>query len=894
MKNFKNLLLVALFFTATTMFGQAKVTGSVVDESGEPLPGASVVEKESTNGTATDFDGKFTLNAQSNSGVVLISFVGYANKEVAFSSENTALGTIQLAADANTLDEIVVKGLIDIAKDRETPVAASTIRGAEIQEKLGSQELPEILNSTPSVNATKSGGGFGDARITIRGFAQENIAVLINGVPVNDMENSKVYWSNWSGLADVTTAMQVQRGLGSSKLAISSVGGTINIITKTTDKAEGGVVSTSFGNDNYLKTVASYSTGKNDNGFATSVLLSRTAGDGYVNGTQFEGYNYFIGMGWDKGDHDFQFMVTGAPQTHNQRTTSFYNMAELGDYLKYGKKYNYNHGYLNGEEFNWRKNFYHKPVVSLNWNWAIDDASSLTTSAYASFGRGGGTGDIGRLPGYKYASSSIFRNQTTGEVMWDDIVAYNQGETVTFSDGNQYTRGNDGGINDSKDNGLTRRASMNSHNWFGLLSNYNTQLNENLSLDVGIDLRSYTGSHYRRLDNLLGANGFVDNDDANNPGNTLTTVNSSDLASLWNVFKPIEDEDKIDYHNDGQVRWMGLFSQLEYKNDDISAFVQAAVSQQGFKRIDYFTYLDSDSAQTSDWQNLMGGNIKGGINWNIDENHNIFGNGGYYSKQPSFGAVFLNYRNDLNADPRNEKIIGMEVGYGYTTSKFKANVNIYRTEWKDRFVRVGYRNGSDRGNADVSGVEQLHTGVEVDFTYKVTETVKLTGMVSSGNWEYKNNVSGTAFDNDLNNIGEVELHLDGVKVGDAPQFTARLGAEFKVCKNFKVDMSQRYVNHMYAKVNAEDFGYADHDGSLELPGYSLADFGASYKWELDDAKTINFRLNVNNAFDTEYIAESATNYHGDADSVRFNGVDVENKAFFGFGRTWNFGVRFQF
>ena len=66
---------------------------------------------------------------------------------------------------------------------------------------------------------------------------------MVNGMPVNDMENSSVYWSNWAGLSDVTSAMQVQRGLGSSKLAIASVGGTINILTKSSDRKEGGSVS---------------------------------------------------------------------------------------------------------------------------------------------------------------------------------------------------------------------------------------------------------------------------------------------------------------------------------------------------------------------------------------------------------------------------------------------------------------------------------------------------------------------------------------------------------------------------------------------------------------------------------------------------------------------------
>lgn len=898
MKNFKNLLVVALFFAVATAFGQITVKGTVVDETNEPLPNANIVVKGTTNGTSTDFDGNFSFTVNSNSGTLVISFVGYQNKEVAFSSSKTNLGTIQLTPDANILDEVVVKGLIDIAKDRKTPVAVSTIRAEEIQDKLGTQEFPEILNNTPSVYATKSGGGFGDARINIRGFSQENIAVLINGVPVNDMENGRVFWSNWAGLSDVTTAMQVQRGLGSSKLAISSVGGTINIVTKTTDKKEGGSALATMGNNGYLKTLVSYSTGKNENGFAASFLLSRTAGDGYVNGTQFEGYNYFVGLGWELNDeHDLQFMLTGAPQTHNQRTTSFFNMATIADYRKFGNRYNYNHGYLNGKEFNWRKNFYHKPVTSLNWNWDISENSSLSTSAYVSFGRGGGTGDIGRLPGFRFASNSIFRDQTTGHVMWDKIVAYNKGQTVTFSDGRQYTRPNDGGINDSRDNGLTRRASVNSHNWFGLLSNFNTKLSETLSLDFGIDLRSYKGIHYRRIDNLLGANGYRVSDDVNRVGTVLTREHSSDLGGLWNVFKSTDDDEKIDYHNDGKVRWYGVFGQLEYSDDEISAFIQGAVSNQGFKRIDYFAFNANDPKRETAWQNIWGGNIKAGINWNIDEHNNVFANAGYYSKQPVFDAIFLGFSNNVNPNPRNEKVIGLEVGYGFKNENFKANINLYRTQWKDRFQSVSSRFAGVQGSADIQGIEQIHTGAELDFTYDATESVRFLGTMSVGNWEYAGNVSGISLDQNQNQLGTVNLFLDGVKVGDAAQFTARLGIDVDVTDNFSIDYNQRFIDRLFARINAEDFSNANHKGSLRLPGYSVSDLGLSYKWKFNDGKkALKFRFNVNNLFDQEYIVESATNYHpGDRrNDETFQGINTANKAFFGWGINWNASVRFTF
>ena len=62
MKNFKNLLFVALMLVSTTVLGQTKISGTVVDESNQSLPGASVLEKGTMNGTETDFDGKFSLN----------------------------------------------------------------------------------------------------------------------------------------------------------------------------------------------------------------------------------------------------------------------------------------------------------------------------------------------------------------------------------------------------------------------------------------------------------------------------------------------------------------------------------------------------------------------------------------------------------------------------------------------------------------------------------------------------------------------------------------------------------------------------------------------------------------------------------------------------------------
>ena len=246
----KQILSLCLSFIAVAAFSQTQVSGTVIDsELDSPLPGATVVIKGSSTGISTDFNGNFTLKS-ADDGVLIVSYVGYETLEVAFTPGQN-LGILSLQPSSELLEGVMV--IASVAIDRKTPVAVSTIKATQIETKLGTQEFPEILKSTPGVYATKSGGGFGDGRLNLRGFNSENVAVMINGVPVNDMENGRVYWSNWAGLSDVTSSMQVQRGLGASNLAVPSIGGTVNILSKTIDVESGGSITTSIGNDGYLK-----------------------------------------------------------------------------------------------------------------------------------------------------------------------------------------------------------------------------------------------------------------------------------------------------------------------------------------------------------------------------------------------------------------------------------------------------------------------------------------------------------------------------------------------------------------------------------------------------------------------------------------------------------------
>ena len=795
--------------------------------------------------------------------------------------------------DLQELEEVVLigGGVIDLAEDRNTPVATSTIKGSDIQKKIGTQDITMTLVNTPSIYVSGQGGGFGDTRIAVRGFEQDNTAYMLNGQPINGMEDGKMYWSNWSGMNDVASVVQIQRGLGASKLAISSVGGTVNFVMKSNDKREGGFAYAGFANDNYLKATYSYDTGKKGK-WATSFLMSHWQGDGYNEGTRGQGQTYFLSVGYDVNDkHKLNFLMTGAPQWHDQNYGK-----SISSLLEHGRKYNNNWGMYGDTYMTERRNFYHKPVFNLNWDWDIDDTSSLSTVVYASTGNGGGTGGRGQR----------IRNDR-GNIDYDAIYGYNL--STSGAGGNYAAEG-----------GYVTRASMNMHNWLGLVTNYETAINDNLTLNVGADLRTYYGEHFRVVENFHGLTSWQENiklrDQNNNHqhygswGTYKNVITTRDMAANpWSAtFASFDQDEKIAYSNDERISYAGIFTQLEYTSDNMSAFFQGAVSTQHHQRFDHYQYadqtlIDGTSSQAtgplpsgitdgvdSEKVDNVGYNAKAGAAWNA-WGGKVFVNAGYYSRQPYHDNIYLNNTNQVNPLTTNETIVGLEAGYTYSSPNFSTNVNLYRTSWADRVVTSFNVQNDVVTFTTNEGVEQLHQGVEWDFRWKPQPDMpyNLTGFLSVGDWVYQGSVVNRVVDEDQNVISTTEADVDGGKVGDAAQFTAGMGIDVQLAERWSMDSDIRFYDNLYADVGAVK-------ENLKVPSYHVVDMGMSYKMYVgEDSNSLNIRLNINNLFDRVYINELRTNIAaGDGTGVLYDGIDTANQGYFGLGRTWNVGLRYRF
>ena len=891
------LLVAVLSVFSAAAFAQTTVRGQLVDsETGEPLVGAAVMVEGTSQGTVTDIDGYFKQSV-AQGGTLVFKYVGFKDlkKKITQKGASVDLGTIKMEPDAVMLADVTITSSIAVA--RKTPVAVSTIDPVFIEEKLGTQEFPEILKSTPGIYATKDGGGFGDSKINIRGFKSENSAMMVNGVPMNGMENNKVYWSNWSGLSDVTRSIQVQRGLGAAKVASPAVGGSINIITKTTEAKKGGSVSYAMGNDGYNKILFNLSSGLSKDGWAFSLLGAKTWGDGYIQGTEFEGYTWFVSIAKRFNDnHQLSLTAFGAPQWHNQRSNqnglSIKEWQRVKQYMGEDSPYKYNStfGYRHGQSYNSSRNSYHKPQISLNHLWQIDQKSSLSTALYVSIGRGDGyrgTGDSTYANSWYGSTNGLVNTQFRRP---DGTFDYDAVETMNAES-----------TNGSK---MVMSKMMNNHLWYGLLSTYTTKFGENFDFYGGIDFRYYKGLHQDILTDLFGGTYFIDSYNRKNvtaENNPAVGGNSAYINQKLNV----GDVLRRDY--DGFVMYEGVFAQLEYNQDKLSAFISGGASNTGYWRYDRM-YYSKDKAKSST-KNYLGGNIKGGANYNLTENHNVFVNAGYINRAPMFDTSFINSQtsHDRNPDAKNEKIMSFELGYGYRSRFFTANLNGYYTRWMDKAL---YDSGTTadglRWAMNMTGANADPWGVEFDFVAKPLNWLDITGMFSWGDWRWGGVASGYLFDSQgqmlQNTRGDVvtdmanaeqyqyKIDMDNVSVGGSAQTTAALGLGVRPMKGLRLGVDWNFFSRNFADYDINANVATQNEPYVigspwKIPSYSTFDLSAGYTFDFGKIRA-TLSGNVNNVLDQEYIADARDGSTHDWESA--------TRVLYGFGRTYSVRLKFNF
>ncbi len=919
MKNIFSSLFLVIFSLHTFSQNVTEVKGTIKDASnGETIIGATVMYALG-KGVITDVDGNFSFKIDSlGLYTISVSYVGFESQKQKIKAAGKPI-VLAFSLQTQTLNEVEV--VADVAKIRETPVAFSNISAKQIQEELSSRDLPMLLNSTPGVYATEQGGGSGDARVTIRGFDQRNVAVLIDGVPVNDMENGQVYWSNWDGLGDVTRNVQVQRGLGASKLAIASVGGTMNIITKGIDSKKEISVKQEVMSDLIHKTSLGFNTGQLKGGWGVTGAFTIKKGNGYVDQTWDEAYSYFLKVQKRLGKHLLSLSGSGAPQKHGQRATqlpiaiydakyasslginsdsvlqqSTYTTLDRGDL---GIRYNPHSGELNGKPYNERINYFHKPQINFSDFWSINKKLYLSNVAYASYGKGGGT----------KLFNTAYPNKNTGFI--DITKIYDANASATPDKLYSATEHKSSNI---------IQSSVNNHKWYGVLSSLNYQIDSNFSAIFGVDGRYYKGYHYKEVYDLLGGDYYENHTDPNQPSGKF-------IGDPNFQYQMKRVGDKIFTNYEGTVMWGGAFAQIEFKKKKWSSFFTASISETGYQRKDYYQKMDlilpdttlvqavgfgdavtyngvkytnqSPEAKISltkrKW--FLGYTAKGGANYNINEHQNVYANLGYLKMAPRFNLVFTS-ANLENKKAQMQEVRAVEGGYGVKYSKFAANVNLYYTNWLNKplsefpTIRIV---GEDYYYT-VDGLNAIHRGIEFDFIYKLLKNLDIEGLASFGDWTTNTESEINLYDSNSDAFYKtIHFSAKGIHVGDAAQTQLGGSLRYEFIKDLYVKARYTYFDKNYSNFDLTNLeltyntnGTIKTDNrdreSWKMPSYGLLDIFAGYNfnyWKLRFSVTGG----IINALNTVYISDGRNGTEFDATSAI---------VYMGMGRRFNLGLRIAF
>lgn len=857
-KKIKFLFVLVVLTLTTSVFAQQIISGKILDqETLTPIHNVNIVVKNESVGCNSAPDGTFRLLTSPNNIILIFTYMGYKQNSISIRSnkKQIELGTILLQPQPYSLNEITINA--GLGSDEKLPVYVSSISARIIETKLGERPLPLILQTIPGVFSIRNGGGSGDAKLSIRGFQQENVSLLLNGIPINSQENGLVYWSNWMGLSSTAAEIQIQKGPGLANSAINAVGGSINIITRNAQKQKSGSISfeaTSFGN---LISNVAINSGQMDNGWSTSLFFSYGSGSGYIDATYVRSGSYFFTAHKKISDrHQLTITLLGAPEKHGQRTLKLSDEQVSTKGLKFNKDW----GALNGEIKNASENFYHKPFLSINDDFKISDKNTLSTSVYFSAGYGGGKWS----ESFNYAPSIFTIRNQSGQIYWDEIYENN----ATHEE--EYTLDNGETVDGYSINVQTNFLA--SHVQAGLMANFEHKINSKLSFKSGIHYLYFISYLREEIDELLGGRFFIED-------------YSWSLAGVAgrNQIKTVGDIINVD--NNSIINFANVFTQLVYNNNIINSYISLNANNNWYKRIDRYNYIDNTESETVA---KPGFDLRAGFLVKSLKNQDIYINTAYISKAPYFKYVFGNYTNVVVNNLKNEIVQTIEIGYKLNWNNMSTNLNGYITRRQNvsmlsnEYVQL---EDNTQTRAMINGLNSLNKGVEFEIKYRIQQNISFGGWVSLGDFRWQNNVNAVLFNDNNIAVDTVNVFAKDLYIGGTAQQQFGVFADFAILKTAFLKTEYQYYSRLYSdfdpttRNNPEDL-----DQPFQLPSYGVVNVYMGIPFNVGKHYG-KLQINAFNVFNKKYIVVGDDGIDHNLDTFR---------GFWSFGRYVTFSIKYIF
>lgn len=370
------------------LFSQFSISGKVTDkESGVGLPGAHVVLSGTELASFTDPSGYYKITGLSKGMYTIeVTFIGYEKSVLSTELNTDKVIGIALRYSVVMSDEIIVQST---RVDENSPTVYSTVSKQQIEANNTGQDLPYILQLSPSVvTSSDAGAGVGYTGIRIRGTDISRINVTMNGVPVNDAESQTVYFVDLPDLASSIDNIQVQRGVGTSTNGAAAFGASINIQTTSLNPDPYGEFNSVAGSFNTFKNTARFGTGLIDNKWAFDGRLSSVISDGYINRGWSDLNSFYLSGGYYGKKTILKAIVTSGSESTYQAWygTPKDSLSTNRTYNPSGEMFDENgniSGYYDNQTDNYKQDYY-----QLHFAQKLSDDLDLTSALFYTKGKG--------------------------------------------------------------------------------------------------------------------------------------------------------------------------------------------------------------------------------------------------------------------------------------------------------------------------------------------------------------------------------------------------------------------------------------------------------------------------------------------------------------------------
>lgn len=856
------------------------LTGFVVDdEFNQPLEKAVVTIPGTLISVLTDQQGKYMLKMKGGDYFMEVNYPGYFKKQYNMSvSDGITTPMFIIKLQANAVGRTLQRKITSFENKHQFPQNLENFSTWQTAEQTGHQEFNEIFRAIPSVNFLSNGSGFNDSGIGFRGNDATHTSYTFNGILLNNPETGKVSSSMLSGMTDWAGQIQVVSGQAANLQSQTNSGGLVNVLPIAPHEKAGADILAVYGNEGFLKTSATVHSGLSKKRLASSFQISRTTGDGLVQNTAFEQYGLSLNIQKEFNQfHTLVFNANTVIQKHDQNFSD-----SIGAYNRYGTKYNAEWGYLGIKPLSTSTNYGRSPMVSLTHDWHPRVKTHVITQGYAQFDRSAQLSLGGQLLNQ---SINTLARDTLGHIAFDQVLEWNKGQNVGGM-GVFRLPDTSGKFINSETSGISVLSAISSETRLGLRTIVTRNINKQTDFSGSINLEDYRASHFGAVSNLLGSDGYTSYSDVNRAeGFPVDNLFQSSFLTKYN------SADKSGYNYNSEIQTGGVSMRLNYAAKRVNWVLAGSASMQNVLRTDQFNYLTTDPERKTEATLLPGGHIQTGINFNFRKYHSIHLNLNYGSYQPLFTTLFPSGNNWKNDGAKNEQVFDAELGYTIFSRRLKVEALAYRSQITNRsMVRYANLNANDAFGV-VNDLAEVHQGVELKSSYKLTKNLQINLNGSLGDWKYTKDAQAVIYNATKEITAKNELWLNGLRVANAPQLSLFAEAEYRWMHNFYIRLNYYRAERIYTPFGLYDFkdlaARSDYK-QAQIPKYDLIGFSGNYLLQLKKSLTLNLIFGGQNLLDTEYIEQSSTNIPEGSSGY------TSNQVYFGMGRTWFVGMKVQF